>query len=200
MSKHYGVKCLNYVEWSGLKWSLKVRTHTDAIIRNGGTVYPWVADGPIWPVNVASETFPFSHSSLLILLFVCPPSLCLLTFSSVFYCCEAQRCLLTNPNILAGAKIQHLQAMQTSVDLAKARMIKGTFYLFYFIFCSLPLRLSWMPSLDSTLRTLLYPSLPSHSLSASPALSCFSLSLMTVLSSLSHLSLSAWKSLSLGAA
>lgn len=94
-----------------------------------------------------SESFPLSHSSALFSSSSPFPSLScyVLSFSNVFCCCDTQRCLLTNQNILAGAKIQHFQAMQTSVDLAKTQMIKKKKRFF------LPLRLPWMPSFDSTL-------------------------------------------------
>lgn len=136
----------------------------------------------------ASESFPLSHSSALFSSSSPFPSLScyVLSFSNVFCCCDTQRCLLTNQNILGGTKIQHFQAMQTSVDLAKTQMIKkkkkilsptktsmNAFFWFHSpSLCFIPpSRPTFCPHL------LLFP--------------CRSLSLMTVLSSLSHLSLSA---------
>lgn len=159
MAKHEGVKWLNYAERAGIQ---SARTQTP-----WKKCRSWVSLG-CRRANLTSQC----NSSLLVplsffLLSCCPPSLCVLSFSSAFYCCEAQRCLLTNQNILAGAKIQHLQAMQTSVGFAKTRMT--------FLFGCLPLRLSWMPSFHSSLHfiPLSHPTFCPHLLLLLAALSLF---------------------------
>lgn len=136
--------------------------------RNAGVVYPWVADKTVPPVNVMSQSFPFSHSSTLILLFsssssaILPPSV-FHHFQVSFIVARHKGAFRQTKIFLQGPKIQHLQAMHTSVDFAKAWIIKVTLF-----FCSLPLRIMnaffWFhnPSLFALSLPLSHPTFCPH--------------------------------------
>lgn len=112
--------CLSVVKWLIQMWlfvDVEYLNHTEG----GGPSFslkqaacPWIV---VSLVSVSSKSFPslqcFSSNPSLVL--CCSPFLCLLSFLSVF-CYDAQRCLLTCQNILAGTKIPHLPAMQISQD------------------------------------------------------------------------------------